>query len=269
MRPLSLHHLTMLDATPAELIAAAAEGGFDFAGLRIVSPDTGLPFGDLITDPTARRRLRARIADLPGGIWDVEAIWLRPGTDVAALAPALETARDLGARFVLTVGHDHDRGRLVDHYGALAELAADAGVRLVIEPITYCAVNDVPAAQDVIASVGRDDVAILVDALQFFRSGVGLGALRAGPPSLFPYAQIADGPAGAPDGVAALRNEARTDRLVPGAGEFDLRGWLSALPAQVPLAVEVPSSAVRALPRGAAARMLRQAVDGLLGDEAA
>ena len=38
MRPLSLHHLTMLQAHPLELVEAAAAGGFDYCGLRLVAP---------------------------------------------------------------------------------------------------------------------------------------------------------------------------------------------------------------------------------------
>ena len=36
--PLSLDHLTVIDATPIELIDAAAAGGFDAVGLRIITP---------------------------------------------------------------------------------------------------------------------------------------------------------------------------------------------------------------------------------------
>jgi sugar phosphate isomerase/epimerase len=263
-RPLSLHHLSMLDAGPEELVEVAIAAGFDHAGLRIVSPDTGAPVGDLVGDVAARRRLRSLAGRLPGGILDVEAVWLRAETDVAALASVLDAAVDLGARYVLTVGHDPDRRRLVDRFGALAELAAGAGIRLVIEPITYCAISDIKAARSLIDELGRDDVAVLVDALQFFRSGASLDELRGAPPSLFPYAQIADGPVRAPEGLDALRAEARSNRAVPGTGEFDLRGWVSALPPGIPLAVEVPSPVVRALPPEDAARMLRRAVEEVL-----
>lgn len=266
-RPLSLHHLTMLDATPEELVTTAIEAGYDLAGLRIVSPDTGESFGELIGDPAARRRLQTVAADLPGGIWDVEAVWLRSSTDVEAFSPALDTAAELGARYVLTVGHDTHLGRLTDSLGRFAELAAAAGVALAIEPITYCGISDLPSALALLAAVGRDDVSVLVDALQFFRSGVPLAELAAIPSRLLPYAQIADGLYPAPVGLAALRHEARSERAVPGAGSFDLTGWIAALPPGVPLAVEVPCSAVRTLPRVAAAQLLREAVTGLLHGE--
>jgi sugar phosphate isomerase/epimerase len=263
-RPISLHHLTMLDADPGELVSLAAEAGYEHAGLRIISPDTGEPFGQLIESATARRDLRARTVDLPGGILDVEAVWLRPHTDVSRLVPALSTARDIGARHVLTVGHDPDRARLADNYGRLAELASSFGLQLAIEPITYCSIDNLLSARTLVEEVGRGDISILVDALQFFRSGVPLEELEQTPRDLLRYAQIADGPAVAPSTTDGLRHEARSERQVPGRGDFDLRGWLRALPAGTPLAVEVPSPTVRALPRPEAATMLRLAVEALL-----
>ena len=80
-RPISLHHLTMLDADPGELVSLAAAAGYEHAGLRIISPDTGEPFGQLIGSEPARRDLRARAADLPGGILDVEAYHAPRGRD--------------------------------------------------------------------------------------------------------------------------------------------------------------------------------------------
>ena len=256
----------MLDATPVELAAAALSAGFDFIGVRIVSPDTGEAFGELIASATARRELRARTADLPGGVLDVEAFWLRPETDVLDFRPALEAAAELGARHVLTVGHDPDGARLRQNVARFADLAAQVELTLAIEPITYCAISDVHAAAALIAEVGRDDVRILVDALQFFRSGVPLTELASIKRSLLPYAQIADGPARAPETLGARRQEARLGRRVPGRGAFDLRGWIDALTPGIPLAVEVPSDAVRALPRPEAAMMLRAAVERLLDD---
>jgi sugar phosphate isomerase/epimerase len=265
LRPLSLHHLTMLDASPNDLVELAVSAGYDHAGLRIVSPDTGEPFGDLIDSARARRELRTRAADLPGGILDVEAVWLRPWTDVTRLVPALNAAQEIGAQHVLTVGHDADRSRLVDRYGRLAELATSFGLRLAIEPITYCGIDDLVSARRLLEDVGRDDISILVDALQFFRSGVDLGELEQTPRDLLRYAQIADGSAAAPATTDGLRDEARSGRLVPGEGAFDLEGWLRALPAEIPLAVEVPAASVRALPRLEAALMLLAAVEDLVG----
>ncbi len=59
MRPLSLDHLTIIEATPLELIEAAAGGGFDRVGLRIVQPTAAAPVADVIGQPQLRRDLKA------------------------------------------------------------------------------------------------------------------------------------------------------------------------------------------------------------------
>jgi hypothetical protein len=42
-------------------------------------------------------------------VLDVEAMWLTAESDVAALEPALDTAVELGAGYVIVVGNDPDR----------------------------------------------------------------------------------------------------------------------------------------------------------------
>ena len=61
------------------------------------------------------------------------------------------------------------------------------------------------------------------------------------------YVQFCDGREASP-GPANLRAEARGDRLYPGDGEFDLEGFLRALPRQLPISVEAPCAAYASLP---------------------
>ena len=51
MRKLSLHHLTMLDAHPLQLVDAAHAGGFDYYGLRVVAPTAAVLLVDSYQDP--------------------------------------------------------------------------------------------------------------------------------------------------------------------------------------------------------------------------
>jgi hypothetical protein len=54
-RLLSLAHLTVLDAGPLELIDAAAAGGFDAIGLRIVPPLVGETIVPVVGDAALQR----------------------------------------------------------------------------------------------------------------------------------------------------------------------------------------------------------------------
>jgi sugar phosphate isomerase/epimerase len=254
----------MLRADPFELVDAAAVGGFDRCGVRIVAPDPDQTVFDLIGDRATRSRFVEHLGDRGVEILDFEAVWLRGDTDVNALMPALEAAADMGSSYVLTVGYDFDKGRLVDTYGRLADAADQFGLTLPLEFITYSAVPSLADAVDLITRVGRHNVGILIDSLQFFRAGAEFDVLSRITPSSLPYVQLSDGPAGGPTSVDALRFEARSDRMLPGTGELDLHRLLAALPPDIPLSIEVPNLELAALPFAEAAVRLRRATTALL-----
>lgn len=263
-RPLSLHHLTMLDATPFELVDAAAAGGFDMCGVRIVPADPDQSVFDLIGDSSMRRRFIRHLEGSGVRLLDVEAVWIRGNTDVASLVPALQAAVELGVRHVLTVGNDFERPRLIDNLGRLADSAAVYGLTLPVEFITYSAITNLADVVDVIRAVGRDNLRIAIDSLQFFRAGAEWDVLADIPISALPYAQISDGPRTAPRTVEALRHEARSARMIPGTGELELQRLIAALPADIPLSVETPTVDLAGRPFNVAAEILGEATRHLL-----
>jgi len=254
----------MLRADPFELVDAAATGGFDRCGVRIVAPDSDQRVFDLIGDPAVRSRFVEHLGDRGVRLLDVEAVWLRKDTDVTALVPALEAAADLGAKYVLTVGYDFDAARLTDTLGRLADAADQFDLTLPLEFITYSAVPSLADAVNLVARVGRHNVNILIDSLQFFRAGAEFDVLSTILPSVLPYVQISDGPAVGPTTVDGLRFEARSDRMLPGTGDLDLRRLLGALPPNMPLSIEVPNVELATLPFREAAVRLRAATNALL-----
>lgn len=264
VRSVSLHHLTMLRADPFELVDAAAAGGFDRCGVRIVAPDPDQTVFDLVGDTAMRTKFVKHLASSGVSILDFEAIWLREDTDVKALVPALEAAAEMGSDYVLTVGYDFDIPRLTDTFGRLADAADRFGLTLPLEFITYSAVPTLFDAVALTEAVGRDNISILIDSLQFFRAGAEFDVLATIPESRLPYVQISDGPALGPTGVDALRYEARSARMVPGEGELDLRRLLASLPVNLPISVETPNLELARLPFADAAIRLREATRTLV-----
>ncbi|MET0456869.1 MAG: sugar phosphate isomerase/epimerase [Mycobacterium sp.] len=254
----------MLNATPFELVDAAAAGGFDMCGVRIVAPDPDQSVFDLVNDHAMRRRFADYLVDSGVRLLDVEAVWIRENTDVATLAPALDAAADLGSQYVLTVGYDFHRPRLVDTLGRLADAAADRGLLMPVEFITYSAITSLADVVDVTAAVDRDNLRILVDFLQFFRAGAEWDVLAGIAEAKLPYAQICDGPLASPTTVDALRHEARSARLIPGEGDLDLHRLIATLPSDIPLSIETPNLDLARLPFDEAARILREATLRLL-----
>lgn len=256
MHELSLHHLTILDAHPLQLVDAAAAAGFEYCGLRLVAPTAADTIVDVANNPALIRELRARLDATGVRLLDIEAIWLSPQTDVESLLPALEAGHMLGAQHVLCVGNDTERGRLRDNFGRLCEAADGFGLSVGLEAITYCAVGTPAEALEVVQASGQANARILIDALQFFRSGATCERIGAIDPALIEYIQICDGPGAAPQSLEARRQEARTSRLLPGDGELPLRELLSKLRSDLPLAVEAPTLALRGLPFDEQARRI-------------
>ena len=71
------------------------------------------------------------------------------------------------------------------------------------------------------------------------RPSTTLDDIRAIPRQLLHYAQICDAQAGLNFTVEQMIHTARCERLLPGDGSIDLRGLFAALPADLPISVEV------------------------------
>ena len=77
--------------------------------------------------------------------------------------------------------------------------------------------------------------------------------------------QLCDAPALIPTDTQELIYQARCARQVPGEGGLDLRGLMAALPATLPVSVEVPlAGAQGALPAQQRAQLLFNAAQSFL-----
>ena len=244
---LSLAHLTIIDATPLELIDAAAAGGFDAIGLRIVAPMPADRIVPVVGDAAMIRAIEQRLADTGVGILDVEAVWLVPNADIDAYKPAFETAQRLNARHFLVVGNDPDEARMIDNFARFCELARPHGLKAMLEFIPYCHTRTVEDAHRVVRSAAQPNAGVLVDALHLSRSGGTPDDLRALDPVWLSYCQICDARA-EPPAADGLRSEARTDRFYPGLGGLPLTALLDALPPGLPIGVEAPCAGYAHLP---------------------
>jgi sugar phosphate isomerase/epimerase len=263
MRPISLAHLTVLDADPVGLIEAGKEGGFDAVGLRVVPPlatDTIIP---VVGDVPLQRRIKEALRSTGMRILDIEAVWIKPDTDVGSLRPALEVGADLGAQYVLTVGFDEERGRLVENFGAFCALAQSCGLRTMLEFIPYATIGTLAQAHDLLAEVAPADAGLLVDALHLSRSSGHPSDIAKYDPALFSYIHLCDAPAVLPS-RDKVRPEARGGRLYPGEGHLWLAEFLDAFPSGTPIAVEAPNASLSGLPVAERARRAGQATRDLV-----
>jgi sugar phosphate isomerase/epimerase len=237
VRPLSLDHLTVINATPLQLIEAAAAGGFEHVGLRIVQPLAAQPVVDVIGDAALRRELKAAAGATGVSVRLIESIWLGPDTDPATLEPALAAGADLDARFVLVAGNDPERTRLIDKLEKLADLASAHGLEVAFEFMPFTQVRSYDDAVAIKRKISRDNLRLLVDALHVSRSGQDMRKLEPLDGSIVSYVHLCDARGPSP---ADLRAEARENRFDPGEGDLPLDDFLAAMPANACLGVEVP-----------------------------
>ena len=239
-RPLSLAALTVIELTPPQMVQCAADAGYDFVGLRLLPATDQEVRYDFIGDTPMRRETLARLKDTGVRVLDAEILRLKPDTDVAAYQAMLETAAELGARYVLVAGNDPDEARTADNLAKLCDLAAPLGLTPSIEPMPWTDAKDITQAARILKATGKANAGLLVDPLHFDRAGSSTDELRSMPREYFRYLQFCDGPAERPKDLETLLYQARCERLLPGHGGLDLPGILRALPDDLPISIEAP-----------------------------
>ena len=256
-RALGLAALTVLELPHHEQVSVAAQAGYSHVGLRLV-PVAGQPY----QHPVDVAAIKARLADTGVRVLDVEVFRLTPETRVADFEPAMASAAELGAAHLLVHGADADDGRLADSFGRLCDLATRYRLIANLEPMPWVDVSSVDKALTVLRAAARANSALLVDAIHFYRAGDRVDQLAAVPRHYLHYAQFCDAHRERPAEMQEIIRQARADRLMPGEGGLDLAGLLRALPAGLPLSLEIPYA--RPMPALERARRAREATLRLL-----
>jgi sugar phosphate isomerase/epimerase len=239
-RTLSLSALTVLELTPPQMVVCAAQAGYDFVGLRLLPATDTEVRHEIVGATPLKRETLAAIRDTGIGVLDAEILRLRPDTDVAAYEPMLETAAELGARYVLVAGNDPDEARTAARLAALCDLARPYGLAPSLEPMPWTDANDIVRAARIVTAAARANTGLIVDPIHFDRAGSSTATLRELPREWFGYLQFCDAPAARPADLDTLLYQARAARMIPGEGGLDLAGILRALPDDLPLSLEVP-----------------------------
>jgi sugar phosphate isomerase/epimerase len=268
-RAIGLAALTVLEVSPLDQIAVAAEAGFTHVGLRLIPATPEEVRYPTIGDTPMIREILARLADTGIKVLDAEIIRLKPESAVAEYLPAMETAARVGAKHLLVAGNDPDERRLTDRFGELCDAAAQLGLTANLEPMPWTDVKTIVQAARILTAAGRANCGVLIDPIHFDRAGSRVADIAAVPPEWFRYLQLCDAPVERPADTAGLLFQARAERLFPGEGGLDLRGILRALPHDIPLSLEIPTEklaqTVGAVERArralAATKRLLQALD--------
>ena len=176
-------------------------------------------------------------------MFDIFSCYLEPDTRIEHFTPSLALGAELGGKFVMVMGNDPDFGRMRDNFGLFCDEALRFGLTATVEFVPTRPLATMQIAARMIAEAGRANAAICIDPLHFTRTGGRPDDIAALDPKLFPYTQINDGVLfpGEPN-PAHFGKMPQGERRMLGKGDVDLRGLLDALPAGLPLSVEIPIS---------------------------
>lgn len=242
MTPISLASGVVPEFGPVDTIEAARAGGFDMVGLWV--------------DPlewTAAHTRDARTALVATGLplLDVEVVWIKPdsapGSAIDDHRKVIDVGAELGAANVLCVSSDPDPARTAAHLAALCRHAEASGIRVALEFGIFTEVKDLAAAMAILDQVAHPLRALLIDPIHVDRSGTTITQLANIDPALLPYAQFCDAPARRPDPADfdAVIHDAINLREQCGEGALPLAALYQTLPANIPLAIELRSEALR------------------------
>ncbi|MFN4039948.1 MAG: sugar phosphate isomerase/epimerase family protein [Erythrobacter sp.] len=237
-RQISLAAGILPEATPAQLIEAAAASGFDFGGMW-AERETWTPL--------TTRAIRAQARDAGVQLLDLEVAWIMPGATDPWLTELVSIAAELGAKNLLCVSSDPDMAATAAKFQAMVDAAKGTGVRVNLEFGLFTEVKTIHAARGILEAVEGEAKALLVDTLHWARSGGTPEDLAAVPQEWLSYCQPCDAPADPPDltNFDAIIDDAINRRMPLGQGGLPLGAMIDSLPATLPLAIEERSAALR------------------------
>ncbi len=239
--PLSLHHLTVKEIPPAELVTIAAALGCPQIGVFVTGPGRATDAYKMIQDEPTKREVLARMADTGVTVHNLEVFALRAKTNVEAdFRRHLEMGAALGAKRATVQKYDEDASRALDNFRALCALGDEYGIAMHIEFTGFQLLKTPAQTLAFLDEAGIANATVAVDFLHVYRTGGTPADVAAIPPHRIGYIQINDGLIRDADFDSYL-DEALEDRLIPGTGAFDLPALIAAMPGDVTIDVECPS----------------------------
>jgi hypothetical protein len=217
MSVVSLDQLSVLGASPAELVEAAAAASYGAISPFLGIGNSGLPMTPLRAGHPETSAMKQRLAQT--GVFINNADGFAPFADspMEELKDGIDLMAELGAKNVATLISDVDANRAFDNFCTLNVSAQSNGLGLVLE---FTPLSKIAALSDALAYVqrtGGGNVGILVD------------------PRLIRGPQLCDGPA-----APKYAHNALQERMVLGEGELPVVEFLAALPPGLIVGVEVP-----------------------------
>ena len=242
MNRLGIERLSVFGMPPVEFVTMAADLGCGYIGIGLApmmnfNPDNH-PDWSLRENAALRREMVAALSDRNVAIGVVEGFALVPGQDIRSCASDLDLVRELGGKRIACVSLDKDMQGTIDGFAVLAEMADERGLLVSAEMGSLGPYGLVDAALAIVQGIGMSNFSLMLDAMHYFRMGNTSAQLADIDPALIGYVQLCDVPW--KQRFETYMEEAMYERMVPGEGELPLREFVSLLPADVVVSLEIP-----------------------------
>lgn len=238
--PLSLHHLTALDTSPAELISIAGRLGCPHVTLFTHVPERARGFYPCVEEADVSA-LEDALAAAGVAVCNIEVFSLVGDEELGQFEQGLRVGAAIGApRATVHLHEIEDMAAAIRRFSAFAAIAADHGIVAGLEFNAFSAVRDLASAAAIVRGAGRG--ALVLDVLHLMRNGADVAAI-ADHADLIGYVQLSDGPL-LIDPADAWR-EAVRERALPGDGAFPLADILRQVAGGAVIEAEIPQSAAR------------------------
>jgi sugar phosphate isomerase/epimerase len=241
MDRISIEFISVFGLPPVEFVNLAADLYCQYISMGLApmtSNPHNYPLWSLREDTVLRRDMIAAIGDRGISISLGEGFIVRSGADVRDQAGDLDLMAELGIKRVNIVSIEPDADRSLDQFSSFVEMADALGMETTLEFLPGFPVGDLAAALSTIKHIDNPNFRLLIDMMHLFRTGSSAADIAALDPGLIGYAQLCDVPLVSQDDQ--YMEEARNERLAPGAGELPLLDAVKALPRDIILGLEVP-----------------------------
>ncbi len=231
---------TLQTAPPLEYIDAAISAGYDAVGLRL-HESPGLPFHPVVGNARLIAEIKAMLRDAKMPVFDIFSCYLEPETKISSFTASLALGADLGGKYIMVMGNDPDYSRMRDNFGLFCDEAARFNLVPTIEFVPTRPLCTMAMAVRIIDEAGRGAGTVCLDPLHFARTGGSGAEIRSYGAKYFPYTQLNDGVLFPGEPNPALYGKMpRGERKMLGEGDVPLYEFLDALPANLPLSIEIP-----------------------------
>jgi len=223
------------EVSPPDMVHIAADAGYNSVGLWVAP-------GDNWHHNTAGEVVAA-LHETGLVAIDVEVIWLQPGGKPDPLHhQIIALGGEVGAKNCLIVSSEPDREVTKHLYEDLCIHAERAGMRACLEYMAITEVKTLDDALNVVNAVDHPAGGILVDPFHHERVGHKPDKIREIPEQWLSYAQLCDMPErGVITDADAYFADAIDGRLAPGEGSVPVAAMTRALPADLPISLEIRS----------------------------